>query len=76
MATPLGCKNVVSPSNQVAVQAVKQTDKLYSLGSIPFLLIARTLYLSKLIYGQTCRLFGQQMSSDCYICLCQSLWCM
>ena len=32
--------------------------QVYSLGSIPFLLIARTLCLSKLIYGQIWRLFG------------------
>ena len=43
------------------ILTINQTDKLYSLGSIPFLLITRTLCLSKLSYGQTQRLFGQQM---------------
>ena len=35
------------------------------------LLIARTLCLNKLSYGQTCRLFGRKCPvTDCYICLC------
>ena len=35
------------------------------------LLIARTLCLNKLSYGQTCGLFGRKCPvTDCYICLC------
>ena len=59
MATPLwGCKNEVSPSNQVVDMISSASHKqTVSLGSITFLLIARTLCVSKLIYGLTHRLY-------------------
>jgi len=46
MVTLLGCKNVVSPSNQLlAVQIINHTGNCIPLGSIPF---TRTLCLSKM----------------------------
>ena len=60
------CRKLLYEAAGLSITAsrVNQTDKLYSLDSIPFLLIARTLCLCKLSYGQTQWLFGWQMSGD------------
>jgi len=66
MVTPLGCKNVLSPSNQVSVliscTSHKQISEPYPFCSslVPF--IVRTLCLTKLNYGLTLTIYGWQMS--------------